>query len=110
MMTYNVGDVLYAPVTYVGGSRHKERPVLVLLDTGDLDLVIARITSRQPRDSYDIPLTDLASAGLPKNSTVRLSKLVTIPRAEIVKTLGKLGKQDRASIRDTLQAIADSWK
>ncbi len=109
MTTYSPGDIVYAPMTYVGQAGSKLRPALVLLDSGDQDIVIARITSRPPRDPYDVRISDWNAAGLRSASTVRLSKVATIPRAQIIKQLGKLSRSDRASVRAVLQKITDLW-
>jgi len=109
MTTYNPGDVIYAWLQYVDYPEGKRRPLLVVLDAGDQDVVVARITGHPPRDAYDIRITQLTSAGLPKASTIRLSKIATIPRATIIKKLGKLSSADRDSVRHILQNIANDF-
>jgi mRNA interferase MazF len=98
MTTYKSGDVLYAPLDYVGSTGRKPRPLVVLLDTGDQDVVVARVTGHLPRD------------GLPRASTLRLSKVATIPCAQVIKQLGTLSAADRAAVQATLQKIIDDWQ
>jgi hypothetical protein len=40
--------------------------------------LLARITTHEPRDSFDVQLDDWTIAGLPKPSTVRLMKLASL--------------------------------
>jgi hypothetical protein len=51
-LSYHIGDV----VTLMDSTTGKNllRPALVLADTGDDDIVIARITTHQTRDSSDV--------------------------------------------------------
>ncbi len=64
METYQTGEVilLLFPFSDTAGSRR--RPALVLLDTGDEDIIVARITSQIARSEFDVELTDWQPAGL----------------------------------------------
>ena len=50
MNVYRPGDVVLLVYPFTSGEGAKKRPALVLLDTGDDDVVAARITSQAPRD------------------------------------------------------------
>ena len=106
MTNYEFGDVLLLnafPYSHLDGV--KKRPALVLADTGDQDLVLARITSEEPRDTYDIPLTRWKENGLLLPSTVRVSKLATLGKRLVLKKLGKLGSPDRRKISALLKNL-----
>ena len=107
---YKPGDVVKAVLPFVEGSGSKKRPVAILLDTGDDDVVICKITSRRPRDAYDFRITDLKSAGLPIASTLRVSNVYTLSRAQIEGQLGRLAAPDRKTVRFLLQKILDGWQ
>ena len=49
MTTYQPGDVVLLAFPFTDGVRQKQRPALVLLDTGDPDIVVARITGPTQR-------------------------------------------------------------
>ena len=86
-----------------GGNR---RPALVLIDTGDEDVVVARITRRGPRDQFDVPIADLASAGLRHPSVVRPHKLTTSIKALIHQRLGELSEADWVRVRESVNCLA----
>jgi len=75
------------------------RPGLVLFDSGDEDLMLARITTQQMRGPTDVRLADWKSAGLIADSVVRLSKLATIRRSLVDRRLGTLSAKDKSTVR-----------
>ncbi len=106
MTGYEFGDILLLnafPYSSLGGQ--KKRPVLVLADTGDFDLVVCRITSETPRDFFDPPLSFWKESGLLLSSCVRVSKIATLSRRLVVKKLGRLGSPDRRRIRTALRRL-----
>jgi mRNA interferase MazF len=74
---FQPGDVILLEFPY-SGAGGKHRPALVLLDTGDSDVVVARITSQAGRDAFDITINDWKEAGLKLPSIVRIHKLATL--------------------------------
>ena len=89
-MNYKIGDIVEI---YEGT---KERPVLIVNDgLGiDIDFSVARITSKKPRNKFDIPLEKWQEAGLHLPSTVRCSKLSTITPGKRMLKLGKIHEED----------------
>ena len=77
-MTYSLGTIVFLDYPYTTGGKAKRRPALVLLDLGDADIVVARITSQTPRSRFDVTVADWATAGLQLASIVRLDKLLTV--------------------------------
>lgn len=83
----------------------KRRPGIVL--AGDVsDVLLARITTHEPRDSSDVPLGDWAVVGLPKPSTVRLLKPVSLDARLLHHTIGMLSSGDREKLA---QAVERLW-
>jgi len=66
------------------------------------DLLLARITAHGPRDPFDVPLQGWAEIGLPKPSTARLVKLVSIDARLVHHSIGILSQTDRKTDRKTL--------
>lgn len=64
------------PFSNLTGS--KRRPALVLLNTGDDDIVLARIASQPQQTEFDVDLKEWLAAGLDLPSIVRLDKLATL--------------------------------
>ena len=77
------------------------RPGLVLFDSGDEDVVLARITTQARRDRTDVRLVDWKPAGLIAPSAVRLSKIATIKKSLIDRHLGSLSSKTRKRCRQS---------
>ncbi|MEX0268340.1 type II toxin-antitoxin system PemK/MazF family toxin [Leptolyngbyaceae cyanobacterium UHCC 1019] len=90
------------PFTNEGSKR---RPALVLLDTGDADVVVARVTSQSPQTEYDVPLEEWQNAGLVLPSTVRLHKIATLEKSFVERQLGCLTADDWQRVQKILQQI-----
>jgi mRNA interferase MazF len=90
MTNYQAGDVVLVDFPFTAGTQSKLRPALVLLDAGDADILVARITTQTVKTSYDVLLTDWRQAGLLAPSAVRLHKLVTVEKILVNRVLGRL--------------------
>ncbi|MDH5642399.1 MAG: type II toxin-antitoxin system PemK/MazF family toxin [Nitrospira sp.] len=102
MTTCRVGDLVSVEFPFSDLRTHKRRPGLVLI-SDDGDLVIARVTTHAPRDPSDVALTDWAEIGLPRASTVRLTKLATIDQRLVHHHIGHLHAEDS-------RAVARAWE
>lgn len=105
MASFNQGDVLLAFLVFSDGQGSKRRPVLVLHDFGDADLLVVPITSHPVRSESDVMLVQWEDAGLKLPSTVRTEKLSTIAKSCIARTLGTLPTADLARVRQTLESV-----
>ena len=101
MIECSVGDVVSVEFPYSDLQGHKRRPGLVLA-VDSLDILLARLTTRPARDSLDIALTRWTQLGLPKPSTVRLTKLAAIDRRLVHHKIGRLHPEDSV-------AVARAW-
>ena len=103
------GDVVLVAFPFSGGSSVKARPALVLLDTGDSDVVVARITTQLRPTPCDVFLTDWQGAGLLAPSMVRLHKLATLEKGLVHRALGSLQSPDRAAVAAVLRQTFQNW-
>ena len=110
MTNYNPGDVVLIAFPYVTAARKKKRPALVLLDTGDADILAARITTQIHQAPHDVKLTKWQSAGLLAPSVVRLHKLATLEKTLVERKLGKIQPEDRKAVADALRRICSDWR
>ncbi|HEY5232134.1 MAG TPA: type II toxin-antitoxin system PemK/MazF family toxin [Verrucomicrobiae bacterium] len=105
MADFRTGAVILINFPFTDGTSAKKRPALVLLDSGDSDLLLARITT-QPSDSpFDCELEDWVKAGLKAPSFVRLHKLATLEKKLVQKQLGLLSAADFQRVLETLQKV-----
>ena len=99
------GEVLLAWLIFSDGQGAKRRPVLVVHDFGDDDLLVVPITSQRARTVADLVLTDWKSAGLQLPSTVRAEKLATISKSCVARKLGVLPSAELVRVKETLAII-----
>ena len=85
-------------VKFEGNVGGKKRPVLVTGVKGD-SCSIMEITSQIPEYITDVPITDLISAGLDKESAIQTRKRRTIQRDSLIDCMGILSVEDRYSVK-----------
>lgn len=105
MIAYRPGDVVLLMYPFTSAEGAKKRPALVLLDTGDDDVVVARITSQATRGEFDVDLTQWQSAGLPVRSVVRVHKLLTAEKTLIQRRVGVLTASDWKRVSAAVQRL-----
>jgi mRNA interferase MazF len=105
MTTYSPATIVLVDFPNTDGAAGKPRPALVILDTGDADVLMARITSQSRPSQYDLPIGDWAAAGLRMPSSVRIHKLATMQKRKIRHTVGTLSSNDRQTVSAALNSI-----
>jgi mRNA interferase MazF len=109
MTLYKPGDVVLVKFPFTSGAGSKLRPALVILDTGDDDLVVARITTHTSLTLFDVVVVDWRGAGLLAPSNARLHKLATIEKSDIHRSLGHLQPTDSQRVAAVLRRFLDQW-
>jgi mRNA interferase MazF len=102
MTSYEFGDVVLVLFPQSGTFARKQRPGIIVLDIGDADLVIAPVTSKARLQAGDIALKNLSGTGLIRPSWVRLAKIATLLKSDLVRKLGRLTAEDR-------NELAQNW-
>ena len=103
MENYQSGEIVLVEFLFTGVTQSKRRPGLVLLDTGDKDIIVARITSQITRTIFDVEIVEWQQAGLLRPSVVRLHKLNTLEKLLVERRLGILQPSDWKQVRQCLQ-------
>jgi len=109
MTNYRPGDLVLISFPFSTATQSKDRPALVILDTGDSDVVVGKITRRRYSTPYDVNLTDWQGAGLLAPSVLRVHKLATIDKKYVRRTLGNLSPTDRPIVSLALHQILANW-
>jgi len=109
MTTYRPGELLLVVFPFVGSLQGKTRPALALLDTGDADVVLARITSQSAGTPSDIVLQDWQGAGLLGPSVIRLHKIVTSEKNQVIRRIGALQPADHQQVAAVLGPTFGKW-
>jgi mRNA interferase MazF len=92
------GEFWLADIPFTNGAASKLRPVLVLWEDG-ADLVVAVVTSANPRSASDVALQEWVSAGLRVPSTVRLSRLDCLEQSLLRRKLGMISSIDATRLK-----------
>ncbi len=102
MNNYQSGEIILIQFVFSDTQQMKRRPGLVLLDTGDQDIMVAKITSRLYYTKFDFIIQEWQKAGLLRPSTARLDKINTLSKSLINRPLGKLEPSDWQKVKEKL--------
>jgi mRNA interferase MazF len=94
MTKYKFGGVVLIAFPQIGGDK-KQRPALVILDTGDDDIVLAPITTTERKSKGDYKIKNWQQSGLLLDSWVRLAKIACLSKSDIYKQLGIFSVVDK---------------
>lgn len=109
MTIYQPGDMLLVAFPFAGGTGAKQRPAVVVLDSGDADVVVARVTTQIYQTPNDVLISDWQSAGLLAPSVIRVHKLATIEKALVRRSLGRLQPTDLQRVAEALHQALHHW-
>ena len=102
---YQSGEVLLLSFPFADATGARRRPALVLLDTGDADIVVVRVTSQIVRTVFDVELVEWQQAGLLLPSVVRTHKMATLEKRLVERRLGTLTSNDWAQVCARIQQL-----
>ena len=105
MQNYQPGEVLLLSFPFVDAAGSKRRPALALVDTGDEDIIVARITSQIVPTDFEIELVEWQRAGLLLRSYVRVHKVATLEKRLVERRLGRLTPNDWANVQAKIQQL-----
>jgi len=105
MKNYRSGEVVLLNFPFTDATVAKRRPALVILDVGDEDLIVARVTSQAAQAAFDVELVDWQKAGLLLPSVARVHKLATLEKRLVERRLGALTAGDWAQVRTRMQQL-----
>jgi len=104
-MKLDFGTVILLKFPFSDLEKSKKRPALVVLDTEDGDILVARITSKEYRSNVDVVLDNWKSYDLKLPSTIRLHKLATWDIEMVDKVLAKIDKADFEQLRQGIYRL-----
>ncbi len=104
---FKLGEIILVQFPKTDNDSSIKRPAVVLLDTGDEDVVLARITTHPVRGKGDLAVEDWKECGLLAESTIRLSKIATLSKTLINRKLGKLTEKNDRALRQLYLTLLD---
>jgi mRNA interferase MazF len=96
---FKFGDIVVINFPFSNGQGSKRRPAVVLKDTADGDILIAKITSKIYNSQFDAKIKDWQLAGLLSESVIRVHKIQTIHSSLIFAHIGSLSHSDIKSTK-----------
>ncbi len=105
MTKYTFGDIVIIGFPYTNMNNAVMRPAVVLVDTGDEDVIVSKITSQKRDIDTDMDITNWQKKGLLRKSYVRLSKIATLNRKDIKKRISSLDEEDIKKAKDVLRKL-----
>jgi|SRR3989338_10291180 len=97
MTKYKFGDVVLVIFSQSDGNK-KQRPALVVLDTGDDDIILVPITTTERKSKGDFKIKNWKQSGLLLDSWVRLAKISCLSKNDIQRQLGAFSVGDRKTV------------
>ncbi|OSS41403.1 hypothetical protein DESAMIL20_956 [Desulfurella amilsii] len=105
MMKYAFGDVVVVSFPFTNLDKTIRRPALVLIDTGDEDIVVARITTHKHNEEMELEIENYREKGLLLSSFVRFNKIATLNRKDMYKKIGELSPSEVKKARKILRKM-----
>lgn len=102
MTAYNFCDIVLIGFPHTDLQEVSKRPALVLYDSGDQDVLVARITTQEYNSEADYKIIEWENAGLLAESYVRLGKQATIEKKYIIRKLGALAEPGFENVKSVL--------
>jgi mRNA interferase MazF len=105
MASFRLGEVLILPFSYTDLQSRKRRPAVVLVDAGDEDVLVAKITTKAYHSAYDLTLDHWREAGLLAPSVVRIHKLLAVEKNHVVQRAGMLDPIDLIRLKQAFKGL-----
>lgn len=105
MTTYRFGDILLLGFPQTNLKEISKRPAVVLYDAGDLDILVARVTSQEYFSATDPKIKKWKEAGLLVESFIRVAKIATLEKGMVLKKIGSLSSMDIRTLKEILEKM-----
>ncbi len=105
------GDIVLIPFPFAELTNRKVRPAVVVCETKDQfeDLVLCAISSvvHSPLSTNELQLNPTLTNGLRKTSVLKIDRIVTAKKADVITRLGELKDTDLAAFKIKFRELMD---
>ena len=108
MTKYKFGTIVLVAFQETDGKK-KQRPALVIADTGDDDTVLAPITTTERKGKGDYHIKNWQQSGLLLDSWLRLAKIACVSKRDIHTQLGVLSADDKKQTVRVWNSLYKFW-
>ncbi len=105
MVNYQLGEIVLVKFPFTNNLGFKKRPVLIIKDTNDGDVIVCRITSKLYYTSYDIELKNWSQNGLQLPSVIRVHKIASLEKNMIDRKLGEVDNNAKIQLINIIQTL-----
>jgi mRNA interferase MazF len=105
MITFNFGDIVLIGFPHTDLQGVSKRPAVGLFDSGDQDVLVARVTTQEYKSEGDYKIRGWGKCGLLGESYVRLGKQATIEKRFIIRKLGTLETKEIDALKSILKRM-----
>jgi len=105
MTEYSFCDIILVEFPHSNFLKVSKRPALVIYDAGDIDIVVARITSQVYDTGSDYKISKWKESGLIFDSYIRLGKIATIEKRYISRRLGVLMYSEQNAVKKIMRVM-----
>jgi mRNA interferase MazF len=103
------GDIILVPFPYAEMTNKKVRPAVVIAETFDQykDIVLSAISSIIPHElsETEILLKPNETNNLRVDSVIKVDRIVTLKKEDIIANLGKLSLKERVKYKKIFQGL-----
>ena len=107
-----IGDIILIPFPYAELTKTKVRPAVVIAETIDKykDLVVSSISSVVPSEisPREILLKPNEINNLRADSIIKVDRIVTLKRTDIIAELGKLSLTELTEFKNILNSLINN--
>jgi len=105
------GDIVLIPFPFAEFTKRKVRPAAVVCETKDVykDLVLCAISSvvQSKFSENEMLLSVDKENGLRKNSVLKVDRIVTAKKQDIIARIGKLNNSDLKQFKEKFKNLLD---
>ena len=105
----NTGDIVLIPFPFAELTNRKVRPAVVICETKDSykDLVLCAISSVMPSNpaENEIILPADKINGLRKDSVLKVDRIVTAKKQDVIAKIGKLADKDLKTFKEKFKLL-----
>ncbi|MCL2712549.1 MAG: type II toxin-antitoxin system PemK/MazF family toxin [Methanomassiliicoccaceae archaeon] len=101
-ITLSKWQMWLAYIRFDGNDGGKKRPVLITEANGQ-SCTIIEVSGRPPSDVYDVPVIDMVTAGLNRESVIQVRKMRTVSKESLRSYLGTLSYVDRDRVKNAIK-------
>jgi len=105
------GDIILIPFPFADFTGKKLRPTVVITETNDKykDIIVAAISSVVPKKTTknEIVIEPSKTNKLRTKSIIKVDRIVTLKRKDLVVKLGKLSKEETIIFKEKFKTLVD---